>query len=72
MKYALIFLLLTGCASPRLVTSTPRTVILENSVSRTMGQSQAIADSECAKHGRYAVHIPDSQRDGIVTYECVQ
>ena len=70
MKY-LLLLLLTGCASG-VVTSTPRTVVLNGASSYNLAKTQALADAECQKHGRWAVHIPDSQRDGIVTYECVE
>lgn len=71
MKYLLIVLLTTGCSS-KLVTSTPRTVVIENASAYNTKETQHLADFECAKHGRYAIHIPDSQRDGIVTYGCVE
>lgn len=71
MRYLVLCLLVTGCSS-KLVSSTPRTVVLKGASGYNTAQTQALADVECNKHGRWAVHIPDSQRDGIVTYECVK
>lgn len=73
MKYlpVIALSLLTGCASS-VVTSTPRTVVLKGANSSNTAQTQVMADVECQKHNRWAVHIPDSQRDGIATYECVE
>ena len=35
-------------------------------------EAQVMADKECKKHGRYAIHRPDNIRDGNATYECVE
>ena len=68
----LMVLLCAGCATPQVISSNPRTVVLEGASSYNTAETQAAADAECSKHGRYAIHRPDNQRDGLVTYECVE
>ena len=68
---ALSVFFLTGCAEPRLLSSNPRSLVIENANSNNnMGQS--IADKHCSRHGRYAIHRPDNIRDGRATFECVE
>ncbi len=72
---------LTGCASPTVINPTvinptvintyPRSVILTGAHSNNVVEAQNLAESECQKHGRHAIHRPDSQRDGVATYECL-
>jgi len=31
-----------------------------------------LAEEECMKYGRHAVHVPDNIRDGNASYECVE
>ena len=65
-------LIMSGCA-PYLITSNPRQVTIGNMHPSTNAvESQAHADKECKKHGRYAIHRPDNRRDGNATYECVE
>ena len=67
----LTVLLLSACA-PVMVTSNPRVVVIENSSSFNTAETQQMADDECSKHGRYAIHRPDNLRDGKATYECIE
>ena len=67
-----ILLIMSGCA-PYLITSNPRQVTIGNMHPSTNAvESQALADKECQKYERYAIHRPDNIRDGNVTYECVE
>ena len=61
----------TGCA-PTLLHSTPRTVLIGNSDNFNTVETQKLADEECKKHNRYAIHRPDNIRDGKATYECIE
>tara|TARA_R110000824_G_scaffold214402_3_gene400670 strand:+ start:2168 stop:2395 length:228 start_codon:yes stop_codon:yes gene_type:complete len=67
----LTVLLLSACA-PVLLTSNPRSVTIENAGKWNTAETQQMADDECAKQGRYAIHRPDNMRDGQATYECVE
>ena len=68
---AIAVLFLTGCVPvPTLVNSSPRSVVVKNLNHPSEGQS--IANQECARYGRYAIHRPDNIRDGHATYECVE
>jgi len=69
MKHIAILLsiFLVGCA-PVVVNSTPKTVVIKNA--SPGNASQQLADAECQKYDRWAVHIPDNQRDGYMTFEC--
>jgi hypothetical protein len=66
-----LLLIASGCAST-VVTSTPRTVLFKNSYGHNAAQRQALADAECLKHGRWAIHRPDNTPDGYTTYECIE
>lgn len=65
-----IALSLTSCAAPIARVSTPRSVIIGNSNAGNSVESLQLAERECQKYGRHAVHIPDNIRDGNATYEC--
>jgi len=54
------------------VTSNPRLVVIENTSAMNAAKAQAMADAECQKHGRYAIHRLDNVRDGQATYECIK
>lgn len=71
-SWLMIFVLLAGCAAPSVVASTPRTVIVRDASALNIGEALAVAERECQKHGRHAVHRPDGLRDGRATYECVE
>ena len=65
--------LLAGCAgagAPNIKMATPLTVMIENVDKYDAAEALQLAESECQKHGKHAIHIPDSQRDGIASYEC--
>jgi len=69
--------MLVSCFTPRprvrLLSSTPRTVVFSGvNLSVNGVQTLRSADVLCRKYGRYAIHRPDSHRDGIVTYECIE
>lgn len=68
---ALIILagLSTGCG-PMLVSSAPRMVTLGNVTTITEAAALQLAETECAKHNRHAVVIPDNRDDGRQSYEC--
>jgi len=75
MKHLFIlipFLLIMSGCTPYLLTSNPRQVTIGNMHTSNAVESQALADKECKKHGRYAIHRPDNIRDGNATYECVE
>ena len=68
----IIGIVLVGC-TPRIRYSTARVVTIDNIMVDTVHQAQAMADQECAKSGRYAIHRPDTQPyDGMRTYECIE
>ena len=56
-----------GCAVS-VVSSNPRSVVLNNSVGRAAGQE--LAEQECQKYGRHAV-IRAGHNELIETYECM-
>ncbi|MBT5985253.1 MAG: hypothetical protein HOG74_01445 [Nitrospina sp.] len=60
-----------GCA-PVLLHSTPRTVLIGNADAFNTVETQKLADEQCQKHNRYAIHRPDNTRDGKVAYECIE
>ena len=61
----------SGCVPPpQLLSSSPRAIVVGNL--QHSAQGQIIADQECARYGRYAIHRPDNVRDGIATYECIK
>lgn len=62
-------LLLTACA-PILEVSTPRSVMLSNVSTSNTTEAFKMAEAECKKHDRHAVHVPDNMRDGNSSYEC--
>jgi uncharacterized protein YcfL len=75
MKTALAILtaiMLVGCATPERVSGNPRSIVIRNADKFNVAETQAMANRHCRRHGRYAIHRPDSQRDGLVTYECVE
>ncbi len=63
--------ILSGCAL-KIISFTPRSVIIQNQNSMNAAESQAMAQIECQKYGRHAIHRPDNIRDGNVTSECVE
>ena len=69
--FFVVLLFLTGC-SPAFVVSTPRSITMSNVASWNLGNAQMMAEAECLKYDRHAVHRPDDQRDGMATYECVE
>ena len=72
--YSTLFVIGTifgGCAST-LVASNLRSVVIENASAMNAAKAQAMADAECQKHGRYAIHRLDNVRDGQATYECIK
>jgi|SaaInlStandDraft_6_1057023.scaffolds.fasta_scaffold792486_1 hypothetical protein len=68
--------MLVSCSTPspraRLVSSTPRTVVLSGVGYKNTAQALRSADVLCRRYGRYAIHRPDNERDGLATYECVE
>ena len=69
----LVLVFISGCfVTPRLMSSNPVSVTLSNSGPINRAQSDAIANRECQKHGKYAVLRPDNIPDGHVAYECVK
>lgn len=65
----LAVLALAGCA-PMLQVSTPRTVMLSNVDQFNAADALRMAETECVKHNRHAVAVPDNIRDGQQAYEC--
>jgi hypothetical protein len=65
----LTIMFLAGCV-PTLVNQSPRSVVVKGLSHPSEGQ--AIADQNCNKYGRHAIHRPDNIRDGYATYECVK
>ncbi len=71
LKAVVIAVALNGCAA-KVMTATARTVVLKNAYPQHADKNQALADTECSRHGRYALMVPDYQLDGNVTYACVE
>lgn len=63
--------LLTGC-TPKVLTATPRTVMVGNVGEINAVEALQLAEQECLKHNRHAVHVPDNVRDGQASYSCVK
>ena len=63
--------ILVVCMS-MVVTSNPRSVVIENASAMNAAKAQAMADVQCQKHRRYAIHRLDKVRDGQATYECIK
>ena len=81
MSYKLVFILaaamLPGCVAappragpPVVKMATPLTVMIESVDKYNAMEALELAESECQKHGRHAIHVPDSQRDYVASYEC--
>jgi hypothetical protein len=67
---ALIFCILTGCATS-VVSSNPRNVVVE-SQSMNAKAAQELADAECAKHKRYAkMTLKADYWERNYTFECI-
>ena len=65
--------LLSGCITPEVVTSTPRQITIKDVSYDTINQAQDMAEKWCNKQGnRHAVIRPDERPDGYVFYECVE
>jgi len=69
---ALSVFFLTGCITPRVMSSNPRSVVIEGANSSFNDGGQKLADEQCSRHGRYAIHRPDNIRDGRATFECIK
>lgn len=66
----LCLFVLAGCAA-EVISSSPRTVVV-TARDNMVAESQALADKECAKHGRYArlIERPHRYSDQFV-FDCV-
>jgi hypothetical protein len=53
------------------VTSNSGSVVIDNASAFNASKAQTMADAECQKHGKYAIHRPDNVRDGQALYECI-
>ena len=69
--FLLITLILSGCASPSIVSSNPAAITIKGHFTYNVDASIALANKECQKYGKYALFIPDDIRDSYVIYECV-
>ena len=65
----ILMFVLTGCAA-EVLSSNPRSVVLENVRNSNVDSAFELAQKECSKHGRYAVYVPDAQQDGVITFRC--
>ena len=65
-----VFVLLAGCATPTVKYSSPRSVMLGHVSHYNTIEALKLAEDECMKHNRHAVHVPDNIRDGQASYEC--
>ena len=59
-----------GC-TPMVVTSNSGLVVIDNASAFNASKAQTMADAECQKHGKYAIHRPDNVRDGQALFECI-
>ena len=66
----LLSTLLLGCAAS-VVSSNPRTVLIDNVRKGNAAEAIELAERECRKHDKHAVYVPDNVSDGLATYECV-
>ena len=72
-RISLLFftLLLVGCAT-KVISSTPRSVIVESEL-MDITEAQKLADAECAKHNRFArITMRATRSDKTYTFDCVQ
>ena len=63
-------LFLAGCA-PTVTGSTPRSVTVGNVTNFTIGKAQVIAEQECLRYGKHAIHIGTVGNHSIA-YGCVE
>jgi hypothetical protein len=64
---------MVGCVTtPVVEVSTPGSVMVKNISWNQLADALRLAESECQKYGKHAVHVPDNHRDGVASYECKQ
>ena len=61
----------SGGCTPMVVTSDSGSVVIDNASAFNASKAQTMADTECKKHGKYAIHRPDDVRDGQALFECI-
>lgn len=71
-----VAMLLAGCASPHILSSTPRSVVVDDVNENSLDEAARIAQRECEKHGRDAEQVTgDDIARGLhvqsVTFKCV-
>lgn len=64
-----VALVLGGCASTQVVSSSPRTVIVKATV-YAAAEAQALADQQCKEHGRLA-RLVGKTRPTEYIFDCV-
>lgn len=73
---AMMCVALASCESPRLLSSSPRTVVVSSGIppNRHAAAAQAIADQQCARFGRFARMIarPVYDQSHEYVFDCVQ
>jgi hypothetical protein len=73
MKRAYIIcsvLLMSGCVSTEVLSSSDRTVVVRASRSHVT-DAQALADAECKKHGRYA-RLSTKESGHQIIFDCIE
>lgn len=71
MKRIAFVLLLAGCA-PEVMSSTPNSIVLSGVHGYNRSKAFPIAQAHCAQSGKNASQLPDTLRDGFVTFECIE
>lgn len=61
---------ISGCASPKVISSSERTVMIQGTLKDAAG-AQAMADNECKKYGRLARYY-EARPGHLLIYDCVQ
>ena len=70
MRRIVFVLLLAGCA-PKVMSSTPDSIVLSDIYDFNRGKAFPIAQAHCAQSGKNARALPDTLADGFVTFECI-
>lgn len=63
-------LLISGCVSTEVLSSSDRTVVVRAARSH-VADAQALADAECKKHGRYA-RLSTKESGHQLVFDCIE
>lgn len=68
-----VLTMFAGCMVPmKVINSSPRSITIQGVGHGNKPIAQNLAERECQKNGRHAIHRLDNVRDAIATFECVE